>query len=378
MSYSPFEIVIVSCSIQLFNALRDIYFTLSLFKTPKNSAKSFYIGVVNNNAVSPQDKSITSLATLEDLAEGSKVNFSDDLQGKSDIIGYLNSRIKERKKNIDRANSAMKAIFAGDVLGSTAFGYFLDPVLGAMLGICLAPLAAAPYFVTGGDRIEYESLVQQLEKAQKMSENGYVFACHLKKANLIPSAVADVDHIEVGRSIFYTVKERQLEATTTKLSELSDYVGKPVIVKGNISSAPHAEDMEFKADVDLRFSGIMLFMPFGGTIEGTIGGKIYSPNTHFIVSDSIDMPVTVDYLPQGSKQVIPPYVLKHANPDFGPGATLCTRNELVRFLDNAQRKQRKILIMGRADEFGTLHAEAIGNPETHETFILGVYQPLKA
>ncbi len=87
------------------------------------------------------------------------------------------------------------------------------------------------------------------------------------------------------------------------------------------------------------------------------------------------MQVDFDYFTERENEIVPPYILKHCNPNFGGPIQFAKRNDLVHFLRDAQNHGAEISLLGKADSVGVFHAEAIGNLMTGEVYFLAVHQP---
>ncbi len=213
------------------------------------------------------------------------------------------------------------------------------------------------------------SLEGQKQKADELGQKKFIMADGISEMGLLPVFAEACDYILNGNRKLYAVKLYEPEISKTSISDLTgQHAGLPIIISGYLTSVPGAEDMKIGADVNLHMSGAMIGIPFSGSAYGRIEGDVYSPTIQLRLSDGKkSVFVNIDSMDEI------PYILTHINPGFG--TSFASRNELVHFLREAQEQGTKVSLLGRVDNAGIFHGEAIRNPDTEEIYYLSIYQP---
>ncbi len=325
--------------------------------------------------------SITQLMNLEDIATKVALNFGQGLTPKTAVHDFLQQNIEERTGIYQRAVNTRNSIIAGGA--AVTFGaYLLAPLLAAIPGTLAVLGAFSANFFSVDNKKRLVDAMQQKEKAERMSQQGFIFANELGGVPLVPSYVDAADYVYAVRGsgllnwegnlreVWYAVREGNHDVTPTKLSDLHEHVNKPVILEAAVSSSPQAEDTKTLTTYDLRLEVFM----FSGTIKGVSEGEVCGI-TNFRIDDSegLSVPAAMDYYNEDMR-VVPPFELRRANPNFSVGVRPASRNQVLRFLDEAHQNGKKLRFMGKPDPTGTFHVEALGDPATKEMYMLNVYQ----
>ena len=330
---------------------------------------------------------VTEFGSLEDkVRQGATFELREAIPGETRLSDELSVRYENLEKRVRKGNKFWGMVGGATLLSGLAGGLYVGLTTNpAFAGIAVGSptfLILTMEFLSAEHHLARWSTKQQLKKAieklEMLREQGFVPAYDLERYNLIPSLVQETQVVYGGFDAYFAVKPKQnVTLPVVSLAVITEYIGRPVIVTGKVSAAPKSEDMNLKAEAHLNLTGAVAgIFPMGGFISGTVSGRIYSLNTQFRIEESgVSRPVSMDYLTMDQGEVVPPHVLKTVNPEFGLEASLNDRNRLVYFLDEASRKGSEIMIIGRPDRFGVIHAEAIalknGRSEVH---YLGVYQ----
>lgn len=325
---------------------------------------------------------ITQLGTLDDkVSQGAKFELNCNVSVEKSLIRELEESHEKLKAHTKFWGWATAGFTFGCGLLGVGSGILVGEPFIAMFGGVVGIMGGlgVPGCIYFNFREGRGVMAKAIEETEKLQEEGYVFAYDLKQANLVPSLIDDVRYIKTNLFMFYAIRPKErVYVPVISLSEIKENIGKPVIVTGTVSAAPKSEDMKITADADLDLSGRMMgIVPLSGHITGRIDGSVYSPLTQFRISDAGESrAVSVDYLAMSPDDPVPPCVLKRSNPEFGPESRFNARNQLVHFLDEALNTRERIMILGRPDGMGDIHAEAIalqkGKGEVH---YLSVYQP---
>lgn len=326
---------------------------------------------------------VSQVSDLETLASKEPKILPFHVEAKTTNSQFLEALIVQydKQNSISSSNKLIKY----SLFGAAASVLFvpIEPIVtmsGVTTGLILAYLFHIHKFMAESALHDMES---NREKARQLDNQNFILVKELGEADVLPMHVMAAQYI-FSPNLFpsfpvYTVKLQNPDIFSVQISDLSQYVCKPVMVSGFLSSSPGAEDMKISIPVNLGMRGsIGGLLPFGGMITGNLDGRLYSPGIQFRITDKKDtsMQVDVDYFNEDDEnEIIPPYMLKHSNPKFGGSIQFARRNDLVHFLRDAQTQGTEISLLGKADRGGVFHAEAIGNLMTREVYFLAVHQP---
>lgn len=248
---------------------------------------------------------------------------------------------------------------------------------GASIGLTTAIMGVLGYPAFKNNR----AVKSQKKKAQKLDEEGYVFAHQLKDSILLPSSVGEVDHVlfrslgfdeNISRAAWYAVKEQYTSASAIPLSEIGKYVGETVIVPVQVTAVGSYSDMKLSARGE--FSGtVMGMIPL--QMSGTIEGRVFTEEVSFRIGDSKGntIPAYLGYLAPHLKEQLP--LQLRAYSPVTKNVSIVDKTQVVNFLNEAQNNKRKLIALGKLDSAGNFNMEALADAGSKQAYALAVYQP---
>lgn len=329
---------------------------------------------------------IGNLPTLEDKISGT-LRFAEEISvpdyeelGQYDAQKVFERVLENRKRNRRFAGLARgTAMTIGG--GSTLLG-FVDPLFfigTGVTGVISSMVASATAELRPFGA--YKDILESTEVVNKALEHDYIFVTQIAHSNLIPSAVKDTTYAIVKKEHGYgddqslfLIKPQHIDVRAVEFSELRDHPNELVVVKAGISSSTHAEDMNWTANIGLTFHG-SVFGPRAA--DGMITGRVYADNTPFRMTNGNGyITASFGHLANLDERIAPPVTVKRQGVGLTPNP-VNDRNDLVIFLEEVQRTGRDLIFLGKSDESGKFHAEAVADPLSRETYTLAVYQKLE-
>ncbi len=157
----------------------------------------------------------------------------------------------------------------------------IEPVIafgGVVLGLAVAYFSHVSKFIEMGILNDIKS---NREKARQLDDQNFILVEDFGEADVLPMHVMATQYLYLPNfqpsPYYYAVRLQNPDILSVQIADLSQYVGKPVLVSGFLSSSPGAEDMKINIPVNLEMRGSIIgLLPFGGVIEGNLNGSLYS------------------------------------------------------------------------------------------------------
>ena len=332
------------------------------------------------------DVSSRDLPELQALKLGDIATLEERIQPERDIFEVM-EKVKAERRHALRNYALVEALLLVGTIGSFRYSFTHNFNVAGFLGGAFGTVFSLTF---GGPTLEalysYLHARSQINRAERLSQEGYVFANELADTQLLPSEVVGMSWIEINAAEpggylrpmnVYAVKGQPIATRHIKLSDLPRHIGEPVIVSANVSSAPRTEDMKMHGTANLKISGVVGIFPMYGTARGYIDGDVYVEGTPFRIADdhgkSYD--ATMNYLHTLETEHALPVGLRRYSSEFDAHGQ-SRRNNLVHFLNEAEERGQKLLFLGKVSKDGIFHIEAVARPENKEMYALAVYQPL--
>ncbi|MEK6909526.1 MAG: hypothetical protein AABW61_00440 [Candidatus Aenigmatarchaeota archaeon] len=342
-----------------------------------------------------------NLPELHTLEQGATATLEELIEPERDIFEFM----EEVKTNRWKSLKFHGAISALGIIGTAVLGYIsytniqqniadnITPYiqgisfytsLGGLISLVGTLVHGNLVTVARGSR--YLDATNQINHARELSEEGCIFANELGNKQLLPSQVEKSDFIGLytknpGSIDDYlevvAVKKQLTPIIKIDITELRNYIGQPVIVSANVTSAPRNEDMKLHALAELRIRGFVGIFPMSGTARGYVDGDVYVEETPFRIGieSGYSIGASFNYLHTLETEYGLPVELRRYSQEFDTSGA-SQRNNLVHFLNEAKDSSQRLLFMGKVSPTGNFHVEAIARPENGEMYALAVYQPL--
>ena len=342
-----------------------------------------------------------NLPELHTLEQGATATLEELIEPERDIFEVM----EEVKTNSWKSLKFHGAISALGIIGTVVFGYITytsvqqniadnnTPYIQgignySLIGgfISLMGTLVHGVLVTATRGLRYLNATSQINHARELSEEGYIFADELRNKQLLPSQVEKSDFIGMytkSPGIFdhylqlVAVKKQATPIQKIDITELPNYIGQPVIISANVTSAPRNEDMKLHALAELRIRGSVGLFPMSGTARGYVDGDVYVEETPFRIGieSGYSIGASFNHLHTLETEHGLPVELRRYSQEFDTSGA-SQRNNLVHFLNEAKDSSQKLLFMGKVSPTGNFHVEAVARPENGEMYALAVYQPL--
>lgn len=246
-------------------------------------------------------------------------------------------------------------------------------------GVTFGTVSALLGMLEYGMLKNYFAVRSQKKKAQKLTEEGYVFAHQLEDSIIVPSAVGAVDTLPTSSNSgmfrtpsWFAVKEQYVSAPVTPLSEVGNYIGETVIVPVQVTAVGDYSDMKLAGRGE--FSGAVMGV-FPLQMSGTIDGRVFTEDVTFRIGDSEgnSIPAYLGYLAPHLREQLP-LQLRSYSP-ITRNVSAVDKTQLANFLKEAFDKKRQLTLLGKLDQAGNFNMEALADPRTKQAYALAVYQP---
>ncbi len=329
-------------------------------------------------------RSFSKLLEMDSLEAGATGTLEELVQPERDIFDTMKAVKVKRGRRLTITSLVGAVLLGGSAVAFTYYanapegkggGYFLAGVAGGIFALMDGTVFISIYL------IEYLKAVAQMNKAKRLSKEGYVFASDLTSHPLLPSQVGKIDSVKIEAAEnggylrpteVIAVREQPLEVRCINLADLPQYAAKPVIISANVTSAPASEDMKLHGTVGLRLNVMLV----SGTARGYVDGDVYVENTPFRIGDNngASFAAEMSYLRTSQESQALPVELRRYSGRFSAVGD-SHRNGLVHLLNEAGNTKERLLFMGKLDEAGVFHVELVAR-QSREMYFLAVQQPL--
>lgn len=344
---------------------------------------------MNSNALT-----VSQFPRLENLADsmapGDSVHFTAPVSSNGTFLKYVDGlhRAQSRKARIigyvaagSAAVTALAAaaLFSKPLIGEELYKQIMGPAAIGMTFAGLASLGSAIWAL--GEYVESLYVRRRRTNAHELAKDGSVFATDLT-GNLLPAQVSETSVVTILRNVnnypvrdyWYAVRPSGATVYRAQLGKLQKYVDQAVIVTGQLSSTPLAEDMTANLDLDARLQGNMMGLPLSGRISGQATGPVSAPTRFRLLDPATGRSAAVvvgTYVP--NKGAMSPHELRMVSEEFA-ATYRADPNRLVHALIEAQNLGRAVTVIGRVHPSGQIYAEGITVAGGSEAYLLSVHQ----